>query len=319
MVIGTPVSLLEAQFGRLALVLSAIGVAIVEPPLRDRLDDRRTRPATDLAHIGDGRAHRRRRPLEHDRRHRDGKRTPAASAAVLNGTFSGLNAAREQRIRFTADASHELRTPLAVILASSQSALKRERTPEEYRETIAASERAARRMKSLSDALLELARGDIGKDSLQTSPCDLADLADETVAMLTPLAKQHGALITADLQSCPVEADPLRFGRAVLNLVSNAILHNGAGVHIVVTTRISGGRAVLEILDTGRGIPPEHLEKIFDRFHRADTSRSRHTGGSGLGLAIVKQTVEAHGGVITVKSAVGSGTVFTVTLPLRKA
>lgn len=239
-------------------------------------------------------------------------------AAVLNTTFDSVEKAREQLLLFTADASHELRTPLCVILANCSGALNRERSGAEYREALESVERAARRMKTLSDDLLELARGGAGKETLQAFPCDLADLADEAASMLAPLAKEHGALIETRLESCPIDADPVRLGRVVVNLISNAILHNEPGVAITVIARVEDDRAVLEIVDTGKGIPSKHLGKIFDRFHRADASRSRHTGGSGLGLAIVKQTVELHGGAITVKSAVGAGSTFTISLPVRR-
>lgn len=315
-IIGMPVAALEADSRKLAWALIAAGVGIVGAgcTIGWIVAGRSLRPISRISAAAERIAA------------GDYAGTIAISeteselgrlAVVLNNTFSNLNTAREQILRFTADASHELRTPLSVILAGSQSALKRDRTPEEYRETIESTERAARRMKSLSDDLLELARGGAGKETLQTFPCDLADLADETVAMLAPLAKQHGAELVTELTSCPVEADPVRFGRVIVNLVSNSILHNGDGVKISVFVRPVGGKAVIEIMDTGKGIPVEHLEKIFDRFHRADASRSRNTGGSGLGLAIVKQTVEIHGGTITVKSAVGEGTTFTLVMPLR--
>ena len=235
-------------------------------------------------------------------------------AVVLNDTFGKMNAAREHMAQFTADASHELRTPLTVILSDSQGALRQERTPEEYRATLETIKQSALRMKSISDALLELAQGDAGKPVAQ-DPCDLADLADESVALLGRVAREHGAKLVPQLEGAPVIGDAGRLGRVILNLAINAILHNEAGVTVTVATRLHEGFSELRVADDGRGIAPEDLGRIFERFRRVDASRSRHTGGAGLGLAIVKQTVEAHGGTIAVTSEVGKGTVFVVRLP----
>jgi signal transduction histidine kinase len=235
-------------------------------------------------------------------------------AIVLNQTFGRMNAARERVTQFTADASHELRTPLAVILSESQGALRQERPAAEYQATLTTIQRSALRMKAISDALLELAQGDAGRPVARDA-CDLADLADEAVALLGRLARDHEAKLVAHLEGAPVQGDAGRLGRVILNLVVNAILHNAAGVTVTVTTGVREGRATLTVADDGRGIDAENLPRIFDRFHRADAARSRHTGGAGLGLAIVKQAVEAHGGAIAVASEVGRGTTFTVTLP----
>jgi signal transduction histidine kinase len=235
-------------------------------------------------------------------------------AVVLNETFRKMNAARDHMAQFTADASHELRTPLTVILSDSQSALRQERSPEEYRATLETVKQSALRMKSISDALLELAHGDAGKPTAK-DPCDLADLADESVALLGRVARENGAKLVSQLEGAPVVGDAGRLGRVILNLSINAILHNESGVTVTVSTGVIDGRSQLRVADDGRGIAPECLGGIFERFRRVDGSRSRHTGGAGLGLAIVKQTVEAHGGTIAVTSEVGKGTVFVVRLP----
>lgn len=235
-------------------------------------------------------------------------------AVVLNDTFGRMNAAREHMAQFTADASHELRTPLTVILSDSQGALRQERTPAEYRATLEGIRLSALRMKSISDALLELAQGDAGKPVVRDT-CDLADLADESVALLQRIATEHGARLVARLEGAPVLGDAGRLGRVILNLTVNAILHNEPGVTVTVFTDVVEGMSELRVADDGRGIAAADLGGIFERFRRVDASRSRHTGGAGLGLAIVRQTVEAHGGTIAVTSEVGKGTVFVVRLP----
>ncbi len=235
-------------------------------------------------------------------------------AIVLNDTFGRMNAAREHMAQFTADASHELRTPLTVILSESQGALRHERSAGEYRAALETIKYSALRMKSISDALLELAQGDAGRPVAQ-DPCDLADLADESVALLGRVAREQGATLVAQLEGAPVVGDAGRLGRVILNLSINAILHNEPGVTVTVATGVVAGWSELRVADNGRGIPRESQAHIFDRFRRIDASRSRHTGGAGLGLAIVRQTVEAHGGTITLTSEAGKGAIFVVRLP----
>ena len=236
-------------------------------------------------------------------------------AVVLNDTFGKMNAARDRVTQFTADASHELRTPLTVILSDSQGALRHERSPEEYRQALEGIKAAALRMKTISDGLLELAHGDLA-EPVEKAPCDLADLADEAVALLARVAREKGATVEAKLEGAPILADPARLGRVILNLVMNAIVHNPAGVRIAVATAVVDGQAELTVSDDGRGIPAEELAHIFERFRRVDPAGSRHAEGAGLGLAIVRQTVEAHGGAIAVTSQVGRETTFRVRLPL---
>jgi two-component system sensor histidine kinase BaeS len=117
----------------------------------------------------------------------------------------------------------------------------------------------------------------------------------------------------------PVDADPGRLRQALGNLVANALRYTPAGGQVTLSAFAAEGQATITVGDTGAGIAPEHLPHIFDRFYRADVSRSRETGGSGLGLAITRHLVEAHGGTIEARSAEGVGTAFTIRLPGRSA
>lgn len=310
---GAPTARLDASLAALArsLALAGFAVVFVGCGIGWVLAGRSLRPIDRIAADAEGIAagdFGRKIDLE------DTESELGRLAVVLNDTFGKMNAAREHMAQFTADASHELRTPLTVILSDSQGALRQERTPEEYRAALETIKQSALRMKSISDALLELAQGDAGKPVAQ-DPCDLADLADEAVALLARVAREQGATLVPRLEGAPVVGDAGRLGRVILNLAINAILHNDTGVTVTVTTGVVDGWSELRVADDGRGISPENIGRIFERFRRVDASRSRHTGGAGLGLAIVKQTVEAHGGTIAVTSEVGQGTVFVVRLP----
>jgi heavy metal sensor kinase len=236
-------------------------------------------------------------------------------ASVLNSTFARLQAAFTQQARFTSDASHELRTPVSVILTQTQSALTRERSATEYRDTLEACQRAAQRMRRLIESLLELARLDAGQEPLQRAAFDLGRVARESIDQLRPLAGERRVVIHCDAPATDCLGDAERIAQVAVNLVANGILHNRAGGEVRVSTRRENGFAILTVSDNGPGIATEELPRLFERFHRADRSRSSATGGTGLGLAISKAIVEAHGGAITVTSEAGQGAVFEARLP----
>lgn len=238
-------------------------------------------------------------------------------AAVLNRTFDRLAAALEQQARFTADASHEMRTPLTVILSQIDLALSRQRGVSEYREALEVCRRAARRMRSLAESLLALARFDVGAAQLDLGPCDLGELAAGCVEMAAPLAAERGLTLEAELPALMVRADAERVAQVVTNLVANAVYYNRPGGKVRVEASSVEGWAELRVVDTGVGIAAEHLPRVFERFYRAGQDRSRDTGGSGLGLAICKSIVEAHGGTIGVESEAGVGTTVRARFPLE--
>ena len=166
-------------------------------------------------------------------------------------------------------------------------------------------------MKTLIESLLDLARFDAGAEPIQREHCDLADLARDCMALHRPLAYAKRLRLESDLQTAPCRADSARLTQVITNLLTNAIRLTPAEGSIMIRTGRNGG-AHLIISDTGPGIARDQLPHIFDRFRRADTSRTSTTGGTGLGLAICKAIMDAHGGTIAVESEVGKGTTFSI-------
>jgi two-component system, OmpR family, sensor kinase len=244
-----------------------------------------------------------------------------ALALTLNETFERLQTAFERQVRFTADASHELRTPLSVIHSQAELSLSRERSAVEYKQSLETCLRAAKRMKSLVESLLVLARADAGKLVLNQETFDLAAAAEECVALVTPRAQERQVQLeirkpadaggTAGLS---IYADRTRIMQLMTNLLANAIQYNREGGKVTLTLAPTETEMVLAVADTGVGISAEDQAKVFERFFRADKSRSRDMGGSGLGLAICRSIMEAHHGAITFTSRPGEGTTFTVRL-----
>jgi two-component system, OmpR family, sensor kinase len=236
-------------------------------------------------------------------------------AAVLNATFARLETAFAQQKQFASDAAHELRTPVTVILTQTQMALGRERDAASYRQTLEACERAAQRMRKLIESLLELARFDAGQEVLKRLRFDLASAVQDSAEMVQTLAEEKRVKIITELEPSGITGDPERLGQVVTNLLTNAIQYNKPDGEVRVKLGMQGGLAVLEITDTGKGISPQDLPRVFERFYRADKSRTG-AGNSGLGLSICKAIVEAHGGAIEVASTPDIGTAFTLRLPV---
>lgn len=236
-------------------------------------------------------------------------------ATVLNSTFARLESAFAQQKQFASDAAHELRTPVSVILTQAQTALSRDRQAPEYKQTIEACQRAAQRMRKLISSLLELARLDAGQEQMKRSKFDLSKIVADSVELVRPLADEHGVKISTELSPIQINGDSERMSLVVTNLLTNAIQYNHDGGTVTITATPENGMAVLTVKDTGIGIPPEDLPRVFERFYRADKSRS--SGNAGLGLAISKAIVAAHGGSIDVTSEENAGTTFIVRLPLN--
>ena len=234
-------------------------------------------------------------------------------ASVLNSTFARLDTAFAQQQQFTSDAAHELRTPVSVMLTQTQTALNRERNAADYRETVESCERAAQRMRRLIESLLELARLDAGQQQMKQSRFDLAQTVRDCVTLVRPLAEGRHVKILCDVPPLDCIGDSERLGQVVTNLLTNAITYNKENGEVRIGGETRNGSVILTIQDTGVGISTGDLPHIFDRFYRAD--RSRTSGNTGLGLAISKAIAEAHGGAIEVSSQLDVGTVFTLRLP----
>lgn len=235
--------------------------------------------------------------------------------AVLNSTFARLDSAFQQQSQFTSDASHELRTPLAVILTQTQTALARERAADDYRAALEACQRAAKRMRNLTESLLQLARLDAGAERMNFQPFDLAATARETIDLLQPIAAAKNIAIHTDLPSAQINGDAGRIGQVIANLLTNAINYNGEGGSVHVAIKPSGTSVELTVRDTGPGIPAEDLPRLFRRFFRGDASRSNPAGSAGLGLAICKAILDNHHATIVPASEPGQGTTFTIQFP----
>ncbi len=236
---------------------------------------------------------------------------------VLNQTFERLHAAFERQKQFTADAAHELRTPITIILSETQRILKRERSPEEYREVIDTCAQSAGRMRHLIEDLLLLARQESAGAGMSREECDIADILREVTQHLAPLAAEKEVHLHTDLCPARCRADVVSLGIVANNLVANAIQHNRAGGNVHVSSGREGEHVVFSIRDDGPGISEEDLPHIFERFYRADKARTSHTSGhTGLGLAIVQSIVKAHGGTVRARSAPGKGATFEVALPI---
>jgi heavy metal sensor kinase len=237
-------------------------------------------------------------------------------AQTINAMIARLERSFAEVRRFTADASHELRTPLTAIRTEAEVALTRPLGEDDARQLVGSILEECGRLTRLTEQLLTLAREDAGVARPVPEPVDLASLVREVAEMMRPLAEARG-LRLADETDGEVRArgEPARLRQVFFNAVDNAIKYTPAGGTITVRAARRGPGAVVTVTDTGEGIPPEHLPRVFDRFYRVDKARSREQGGAGLGLSIAKGIIESHGGRIALDSASGRGTTCTVTLP----
>ncbi len=235
----------------------------------------------------------------------------------INALLRRLSDALRRVREFTADASHELRTPLTVLRGEAEVALRQCRSPREYQEVLASSLEEIHRMGRIVEDLLLLAKGDLGEAPVEKMPVSLGEILEDVCTQAQALAEAKGIRLTwAGGPPVWVEADPLRLRQLFWNLLDNAVKYTPEGGKVFLSHAASApGWARVTVKDTGIGIPPEHLDRIFERFYRVDKHRSRAQGGSGLGLAICRWIAEVHGGRIEVRSSPGVGSSFIVHLP----
>ena len=240
----------------------------------------------------------------------------AGLSTTLNGMLTRIAAAfererdeLERQRRFTADASHELKTPLAVVKSHTGLLLHFGGSEAERRESVEEIDAAAGRMTRLVNDMLLLARSEGGEAARRFTLFDLREAVNETLAQVGT----DGLTVALPPRPVSILGSCDDLARVIVNLVTNARKYSGSERPVEVTLEACGR---LIVRDHGSGISPDLLPHLFERFTRADASRTSETGGTGLGLAIVKGIVEAHGGVIAVESKVGSGSAFFVNLPL---
>lgn len=256
-----------------------------------------------------------------------GNRVLAATAAPGRGLGVGAvvvvhdvtEARRVEAMRrdLVANVSHELKTPVTAIRGFAETLLQGALDdPEDARRFVAIIDQEARRLEALIQDLLELARLQSDPAAVQPRAGDLAAVARKVAERLRPRAEAAGIALQVEAPpGLPATFDARRLDQVITNLVENSLQHTPAGGRVTVTAGAAPGAVVLAVADTGTGIPPRDLPRIFERFYRVEKGRSRRTGGTGLGLAIVKHIVEAHGGRVRAESELGRGTTVTVELP----
>jgi heavy metal sensor kinase len=245
-------------------------------------------------------------------------------ATVINDLLDRLQRSFEQQRRFMADASHELRTPTAIVRAEADVTLSRDhRGEEEYRASVGIMRDAARRMARIVDDLFLLARADAGHLVGNRVSLYLEDVVDSVTRGVRQLAESRGVRVElGQLVEAPVKGDADLLGRVLLNLLDNAIRHGGEGGVVTVAMERGEKEVTVSVTDTGPGIPPEAVGRLFERFFRADESRPRQedngaSSGAGLGLAIARRIADSHGGILDIVSSRPGHTQFRFTLPLE--
>ena len=238
-------------------------------------------------------------------------------AAALEQDVGELRRQEALRRELAANVSHDLATPLTAIQGFTEALLDGVIQDEHQREeTLRLIAKEVVRLRRLVDDLGHLSRVESPRLLLDLAPLNLETLVDETLAVLQPELEAKGirARNLPGPQTPLALADTDKLTQVLLNLFDNALRYTPNGGEITISTAVEGGRVRVMVKDTGAGIAPEHVKRIFDRFYRADASRSAATGGSGLGLAIVKAIIEAHGGTVGIESTPGKGTVVWFTL-----
>ena len=237
---------------------------------------------------------------------------------VFNGMLARLDDSFRRIREFTLHASHELKTPLTILCGETEIASRDESLPPAERERAASQLDELRRLARIVDGLTLLAKADAGQIALAMEPVRLDELVRDNFADAQILAEPHG--IKVELAACEeirVRGDRHRLRQLLLNLADNAVKYNQPQGRVTMSLRRAGNFAEFTVANTGAGIPPEILPRVFDRFFRGDPAHSQTVDGCGLGLSIVQWIVSAHNGTIQVESARSKLTTVTVRLPLN--
>jgi heavy metal sensor kinase len=249
----------------------------------------------------------------------DQRRMPGELKPIVNRvseTLQMLKRAFAREKQATADISHELRTPLAALLTTTEIALRKPRSAQEYQELLQDCRASAQQMTQAVERLLTLARLDAGVDRLRPQSVDAAEVAEQCAALVRPLAEARGLKLTVHRAgTAPLTTDPDKLREILTNLLHNAVEYNRPDGAIDVKVARDNGRLEVEVTDTGVGIGADAKAHLFERFFRADPSRTGDGLHAGLGLAIVKGYVDLMGGDIAVESTEGQGSTFRVRLP----
>ncbi|MFL5537431.1 MAG: ATP-binding protein [Longimicrobiaceae bacterium] len=237
----------------------------------------------------------------------------------IHRLYEAAMAANRAKAEFLAVVSHELRTPLNAILGYTELLLMGipQPLPDDLRGHATRIETSARHLLRIIEQILAFSRLEAGREEVHPEPVELVELVHETAALMQPLAEQKRLRFALDLPDAPLPAvtDAGKLRQILLNLLSNAVKFTDQGV-VGVALRAAEGEVELAVRDTGPGIAPAHLERVFEPFWQADGSRTRQAGGTGLGLSVTQRLAELLGGSVAVESTVGEGTTFRVRFPL---
>jgi heavy metal sensor kinase len=238
---------------------------------------------------------------------------------TINGMIARLESSFKRISEFTADASHELKTPLCALKGEAEVLLSKERPAGEYQEGLAHFIERFDHLDRMINDLILLSKFDSSHVELNMTSLRLDLLVQDMGSLFKVLAEQRGVDLQMDrVQEVTIMGDKVRLQQLFTNLIDNAIKYTTEG-SIRITVEKDEENAVVQLVDTGIGIPREEQEKIFKRFYRVDKSRSKESGGVGLGLSIAEWIAHAHRGRIEVDSELNQGSTFTVYLPLQKA
>ncbi|HUN60401.1 MAG TPA: heavy metal sensor histidine kinase [Candidatus Sulfotelmatobacter sp.] len=242
----------------------------------------------------------------------------ASLAGTFNQMLDRLEESFERISRFSADIAHDLRTPVNNIRGEAEVALARARTVDEYRDVLGSCLEETVRLSDLISDLLFLARAESPLAHLHWGRVDIRELLNSVCDYYEGAAAEGGVSLTTANGDGPViaELDRTLVQRAVGNLVANAVAHTPPGGSVVLRADANGGSVRIDVSDTGMGIPPEALPRVFDRFFRVDKSRSQASGGTGLGLAIVQSIMALHNGNAEIQSQLGEGTRVILRMPI---